>query len=602
MRKYFYIFLFSFFSICVHAQSLSLANQYLEEGEYEKAASIFQQLYQRNPGNEYYLTSLINCYNQAGTPEKNLEILRTLISKDPTNTMNYVTFAAQLRNAGHDKEVGAVLEKILPNLPANRNTIIRTFYALNKEFTDSTSLAEKVLLKGEQIMGEGTFSIELANFYAAHGKRDQMLIYYLDVLKKDPLQYNYITSYIQRSFTDVEEYNELQAEIYKKLQNDPGNPQLVQLLAWTFMQKKDYKSALRQFKALASVDDNASLANIMQMAGIAKNEGAYDVALDGYQYLIDLGQSTAFYPFAYANYLEIMVTSRVQMASISPADTQLLDSVFTAFLTINKHSARVHKAMLTYADYLVRFRNQLSLAIQTLDEYLRTPGLSPKDQAEVKLALGDYLVMDGKRWDASLLYSQVDKDFKEEPLGQEGRYKNALLSYYFGDFEWAQTQFDVLKNATSRVIANDAIDRSVFIMDNMGLDTTDAALRLYTAAELLIYRNQFDKANAKLDSILVQFPGNSLDDDVLYARAHIYVKQKQWDKAIAAYKKIIDEYKDEIRADNALYELAKLYDDVLNRKSEAQALYEKLFMDYPGSILAQDARLRYRALRGDAIQ
>ncbi len=601
VKRIFYLLLFLVVTVEMQAQSLPLANQYMEEGEYDKAASIFSQLYQRNPGNEYYLTSLINCYSKAGTPEKSLVILEQFIHNDPGNTMTYVTYAAQLRNAGKTSEVQGVLDKILPNLPPNRSTIIRTFYALNKEFPDS-DLAEKVLLKGEKIMGEGTFSIELANYYAATGKRDQMLIFYLDVLKKDPLQYNYITSYIQRSFTDVEEYNELQAEIYKKLQDDPGNPQLVQLLAWTFMQKKDYKSALRQFKALAAVDDNASLFNIMQMAGIAKNEHEYPVALDGYKYIIDLGQSSAFYPSAYMNYLQVLVDSKVKMATINDIDAREIDSVFTLFLDANAHSAKVHKAMLIYADYLVRYRDKLSLAIQTLDDYLKTPGLNPRDQAEVKLALGDYLVMNGKRWDASLLYSQVDKDFKEDPIGQEGRYKNALLSYYFGDFEWAQTQFDVLKNATSRLIANDAIDHSVFIMDNTGLDTTDAALRLYTAAELLIYRNLFDQANQKLDSILTLYPGNSLDDDVLYARAHIYVKQKQWDKAIAAYTKVINDYKDQIRADNSLYELAKLYDDVLDRKSEAQALYEKLFNDYPGSILAQEARLRYRALRGDTIQ
>ena len=43
-----------------------------------------------------------------------------------------------------------------------------------------------------------------------------------------------------------------------------------------------------------------------------------------------------------------------------------------------------------------------------------------------------------------------------------------------GDFEWAQAQFSILKASTSKLIANDALDLSVFIMDNLGLDTTAA--------------------------------------------------------------------------------------------------------------------------------
>lgn len=227
---------------------------------------------------------------------------------------------------------------------------------------------------------------------------------------------------------------------------------------------------------------------------------------------------------------------------------------------------------------------------------------NPPVLAELKIRLADYLLIKGERWDASLLYSQVDKDFKEGPLGQEARYKNAKLSYYVGDFGWAQAQFNALKTATSRLISNDAIDQSVFIMDNMGLDSTDEALKLYAATELLIYRNLLTEATEKLDSLLKKFPGHALDDDILYAQAHIFEKQKNYPKAVSTYEKIIADYKEEIRADNALYELAQLYDYQLNDKEKAKELYEKLFNDYSGSVFSVDARQRYRVLRGDENQ
>jgi TolA-binding protein len=210
--------------------------------------------------------------------------------------------------------------------------------------------------------------------------------------------------------------------------------------------------------------------------------------------------------------------------------------------------------------------------------------------------------MQGEIWEATLLYSQVDKAFKEDLLGHEARFRNARLSYYAGDFQWAQAQFDILKSSTSKLIANDALDLSVFIMDNLGLDTTETAIKLYADADLLVFQNRFEAAFAKMDSLQAAFPGHSLGDDVLYLKAKIQKKQRNYEQAAALLQEIIDNHSDEIRADNAIYELAELYEQQLAQPSKAQALYETLFIDYSNSTLAVEARKRYRKLRGDDIQ
>jgi tetratricopeptide (TPR) repeat protein len=209
--------------------------------------------------------------------------------------------------------------------------------------------------------------------------------------------------------------------------------------------------------------------------------------------------------------------------------------------------------------------------------------------------------MEGDRWEASLLYSQVDKTFKEGVLGEDARYKNAKLSYYTGDFEWAQQQFDILKSATSRLISNDAIDMNVFIMDNLNLDTTDVTLGMYASAEMLVFQNKFNEAFIKLDSVALLFPEHSLVDDILYTKAMIYKRIKQPEKAIELFNTIIEKYPEEIRCDNAIYELAKMYDFQLNDSKKAQELYFKLFTEFTGSTFTVDARKRYRVLRGDEL-
>ena len=69
--------------------------------------------------------------------------------------------------------------------------------------------------------------------------------------------------------------------------------------------------------------------------------------------------------------------------------------------------------------------------------------------AECKLEYADIMLLSGKVWTAILYYSQVEKSFKENPLGHEAKLRRAKIAYYQGDFEWAQAQLDVLKASTS---------------------------------------------------------------------------------------------------------------------------------------------------------
>jgi TolA-binding protein len=227
------------------------------------------------------------------------------------------------------------------------------------------------------------------------------------------------------------------------------------------------------------------------------------------------------------------------------------------------------------------------------------PGVNQYLKANGKIELADYYLMQGEQWESTLLYSQVDKEFKDDLLGQTARFKNAKLSYYVGDFQWAQTQFDVLKASTSKLIANDALDLSVFIMDNLGLDTTAKPLELYAKSELLVFQNKYEEAKKLWTEIETEFPEHSLADDILYVKAQMYTRQREYQKAAEMYQRVLDDYGEEIRADNALFALARLYETNLQDVEKAKALYEKLFIDFSNSTLAVEARKRYRILRGD---
>ena len=58
------------------------------------------------------------------------------------------------------------------------------------------------------------------------------------------------------------------------------------------------------------------------------------------------------------------------------------------------------------------------------------------------------------------------------------------------------------------------------------------------------------------------------------------------------------EHKD-LLADDALFKMADLYETVLNDKAKAQEKYQEIIFKFPGSIYVEEARKRFRTLRGD---
>jgi TolA-binding protein len=159
----------------------------------------------------------------------------------------------------------------------------------------------------------------------------------------------------------------------------------------------------------------------------------------------------------------------------------------------------------------------------------------------------------------------------------------------------------VLKSATSELISNDAIQLSVFIIDNMGLDTIATPMQMFARAELLMFQNRDTDAVSTLDSIIKLYPGHALTDDIEYEKAELYVKHKEFDKAIPFLEDIIKNYKTDLKGDDATFLLAEINEQQLHNKDKAMELYKSIITDYSSSLLVIEARKRYRLLRGDKI-
>ena len=453
--------------------------------------------------------------------------------------------------------------------------------------------------KGRKVMeDERLFYFELAQVYEKKGDNVSAISSYLEWLQFSPDQLQVVENDLQDKLDNKEFFTELQTQCYRMIQHNADNPVYSDLLVWIFVQKKDFDDAMVQVKAVDK-RNHGSGDKVIELCGSAFQEGFYDAAIDGYQYIISQGQQNPYYMLAQTNLLTTLKTKITLSGTYTPNDLQELEKRYTDYFTRFGKTEETINAIRDYANLEAFYIHNTALAIQTMKDALAMGNIKQFDEGQCKLDLGDYLLLDGQLWNAVVIYGQVDKAFKDNPLGEEARFKNAKLSYYNGDFQWSQGQLDAIKGSTSQLISNDAISLSVFMTDNIGTDSNTTPVKMYARAELLTYQNKFDDAIIVLDSIPKLYPDHVINSDVIYQKAHIAIKQKNYPLAADYLKQIEDKYNFDLLADDALFELADLYQHQLNDPQKAMDLYKDLMIKYKGSVYVIEARKRYRELRGD---
>ena len=601
MIKIFSTFLLNACTTILSGQDARLAEQYFQDGEYEKAGILFAKLLDQNKNQNYYFNRLTDCLIYQDKTAEAETLVKKQLKSFPDEAGNYVVYGNLLDKMGQPDAAAEQYKKAIDKLPNDRSKI--TSLAGNFINMSKFDFAIAAYEKGMKVFNDkNMFPYLLADMYRRKDDVPKMIEYYLISLDADPQRDVTIESIFQRTF-QPSDYLELQKQLYAAIQGAPRAIHFAEMLQWAMLQSRDYLGALRQARALDKMlDENGS--RIYQIGQIAKSANEWDAAVKAFEYITkEKGPQNSFYVEAKKDALACKRNKIKLSASPTTMDElKVLEQDYESFIQEFGKNRASSVLIIEYAELVALHLNNIPKAIAILDELIHLPNIPRPAAAQAKLNLGDYYLVQGEIWEATLLYSQVDKAFKEDQLGEEARFRNARLTYFNGDFEWAQKQFDILKSATSRFISNDAIDLSVFILDNMAGDSVSVPLQYYAQAELLGFQNKHQAALEKLDSIVFLFPNHDIVDDVLYLRAKIYSQLKQWDQAIPIYQTIIEKYKEGIRCDNALFELAEIYDFKLNEKEKAKSLYETLFMDFSNSTFAVEARKRFRVLRGDKIQ
>ena len=606
MRKYAVAIMFILSLPMLMAQSndpVALADEYYRQGELDKAEEQYRKLARnrryigRIHDNYFKLLLTIQEFYKA---EK---YVKDVIKQFPENYLYEidlgVVYQSKRDEPAAEKQFNSVIKKVANKAKKDGKTtnvriLAQTFFEKN--------LREKALQTYQQgreaLKRPSLFSLELANAYRLMNKKQLMIKEYLTFSKSQPQNLSYVKNSFQRVLQEPTDLDTLETMLYDFIQKEAGNPIFNEMLVWTHLQQKNFNAALRQARALdRRLGNNGE--NIVNVGLIAYRNTDYKSANKAFGYIInDFPES----PSRRLAQKYVLLSEEEVVKSTYPVDTAAVRSLIARYNAFQEQSRDLFTALdaqrrkaLLHAFQL----NEIPKAIEILDDLVKQPVGKHRIVAEAKMDLADIYLLDKQPWESILLYAQVERMFKDEPLGYEAKLKSAKLSYFKGEFELAQGHLDILKLATSREIANDALNLSILIKNNTVFDSTDVVMQEYANIELMLFQNQKTEALASLDSMLSKYGRHSIADEVHYLKAKTYRELGEPTKAVEALNVITETFNYDILADDALFMTAVILEEDLKDTEQSMHLYTQLLTQFPGSIYVSEARKRFRELRGD---
>lgn len=589
MRNFFATLLL-FLTFSAFAQNEQLAANYFDKGDFEKALVSYEELFSKQPGNSIYFQRTLECYQQLSQFEKAKDLIMQRLDKyKQPNLLIELAYNYQLQK--DEKNAVKFYEKGIASIKENPSNVFAV--ASNFEKKSLLDYALKSYALALTLQPDFNFNQQMAVLYGQQGKVDLMIEKFLEEGEKNPPSTIYIQNYLSRFMTEESETSfpdSLRKALILKAQKSQ-DIYWNQFLSWFFVQQKEYGKAFIQEKAIYKRNPE-SFSNIVSLAELAIEENQDEDAVNIINFILENTQNLDLQVFSNT----FLLRNRIEKST--PKEYPLIKTDLELALKKFGVSPFTISLQELQAEFFAFNLNEPENGKEVLKNALKFQ-LNEYQKAELKMQLADILLLQEQYNQALIYYSQIEDDLKNDQIGHEASLKVAKTSYFQGDFQWAQSQFKILKSASTQLIANDAMEYFLLISDNTVADSTQVALKKFARGDYLMYQNKNDLALAQFSKILTEHKGDEIEAVTLLRMGKINEKLGNYNESLRLYKQIIDAHSDGIYVDEALFFSAEIYDEKLKQPELAKPLYEKMIFNHQDSIYFIEARRKFREIRGD---
>ena len=578
---------------------IELANEYYQLGDLEKSKLLYDELAE-NPYNVQLIAtnylSLLKSTSQYAEAEK---FLKSAIKDFPNALQFQANLASVYKDQGDQEKLESFIKQLRKNSKTNPFQLsILAQYMANEQLYHLAILFFKDSRAARN--NPTVHALELATIYRMVSNKSAMIEEYLNYASDSPNRLSYIKNLLQSFIQEDEELDELESTLIRKMQEDPEDTKFAELLLWVELQRKNFYGAFVQARAIDKRNEKPGDRS-MDIGRIALENKAYEDAEEVFEYVAKQYPNSRNYQYARKLWIE---SKEQKIKNTYPIVADDIRELIVEYQNLHEElypSQTSFQSLRNMAQLHAFYLNEIDYAANLLNKLVNNPRAGIQLISQSKLDLGDIYLLKGEPWEATLLYSQVEKTYKSHQLGYDAKLRNARLHYFAGNFGLAKGHLDILKKNTTREISNDAISLGMLITDNTALDTTDAVMQEFANIELLIFQNRKQEANERLSQMLEDYQYHSITDEIYWLKSKLELESGNVTASIEYLDNILASYSYDILADDAAFKKAEITEQQLKDIEKAKELYQQFLIEYPGSVFVAEARKRFRTLRGDFI-
>ncbi|MGE5806979.1 MAG: tetratricopeptide repeat protein [Ignavibacteria bacterium] len=581
-----------------------LGQNFEQAGDFEKARSIYEELYKLEPENYQFFDALNRTYIATKDYDGSIRIINERIKLTPEDINLYGLLGSTYYQLGNEAEAYKTWDEAAKKFPGNSSAYrMLANHAIQRRAFEK---AAEFLQKGKETAEDPvSYSYELANIYTLTMQYSEAAGEYCFILSKEPNQLNIVES---RILSYISKPDALEKTILAVEAWDTGDAIAFEyLLARLYIEEKDFDAAFEIYLDIDAKQKNMGI-ELFNFAQIVFSQKEYDAAEKAYSEIINKypeSPSTANAKLGYARTLEEKL--RLEAAKVIPDwkpyyifkgyDSGTAKDIISVYEDLSKrypHTEIANECLFRIGEIKLELQ---SLPSEAEEYFIKIVEESPASSFSVSSyqKLGAIELKRGNLENAELNFMKVSLNAKASREQRNSAKYNLARTYFFqADFVKSKSMLEGILDDLKDNSANDAIQLSLILNPKMN-DSSN--LVLFSQAEFSAEQNKFGEAAEKYKTISENQRAFILKDFSRIREAEMEIAMDNYDKSISLLTGIADETVKNIYADKALYLIGRIYQFGINNVPKAVEIYEKLLAKFPDSLYLDEAREEIKKLR-----
>ncbi|NWF89392.1 MAG: tetratricopeptide repeat protein [Ignavibacteriaceae bacterium] len=576
---------------------IMLAQSFEQAGDFEKAASLYEEIYARQPQNYQIFESLNRVYIQSKKYAYSVKLIESKLKINPKDVNLYGMLGTTYYMMGDEQKAFEIWEDGINILPDNHmHYRIIANYAVQRRAFDK---AIEYYKRGKVIsQNPEMYAYDLANIYAITMRFREAAEEYCYILNIQPTQLSNVESRIL-SFTNKPG---ALLEVIDAVENwkNADNISFDYLLSTLYIEAKNYNKAYSIYSKIVERQQNKGL-ELYKYAQLIFNEGEYQLAAKVYEDIYKKYPESSYVSSSKLGYAKSLEAILDLEAMRSDAKWKPYYEPFTF------DAAKVYEVIQSYEELIKQYPNseiayesylrigkvffyklnKLADASKYLNRLLAEASLS-RFTIDASWELGKICLIEGNLDKAISNFERIINNGRAtEENRNNARFQLARINLFEGNFQQAKERLNNIISNLKDNTANDAIELSLLL--NTGSHDSSNLMK-FSQAEFLIEQRKFAEASQYFRNISSDPNAFILHHVSKIREAETELAMNHIDKSIEILNNITAEAEKNIYADKALYLLGRIYQYGLKNYTKAIQSYEALLARFPNSVYQDDSR------------